>query len=131
MKSSMLHRTFLSFAVVFLFFLMSDGKATPSDPPVGSWTKSLNERTVTFAINADQTYTVEFVGDEAIDVKGSYVISGNQITFKDESGDYSSDEPGVYEFQLGESAVEFTPVDDPVYGRSVLVTGTWSKAKDY
>ena len=72
--------------------------------------KSFNERTITFTIESDHTYTVEFVGDAEVDVKGSYVISGTQITFNDDSGDYSSVEPGVYEFEVSETSVKFTMV---------------------
>ena len=73
---------------------------------------------------------MEFAGDEEIDVYGSYEISGNQITFTDEGGDYSSDSSGTYEFKVADASISFTNVDDPVNGRSMLLEGTWSKAAD-
>lgn len=130
MKSAFFSRTFLLVTALLFSILTCNAKDDPSDQVVGKWTKLFNERTVTFTITAEHKYTVEFVGDEGIDVEGSYVISETQITFNDEAGDYSADEPGVYEFQVSETSLTFTSVNDPVYGRTMLVEGTWSKAKD-
>lgn len=129
MNSVYSFRTLLAITALLLSTMVIDGKDVASDPLVGTWTKSSNERTITFKIMSDHTYTVEFVGDAEIDVKGSYVISGTQITFNDDAGDYSTDEPGVYEFEANETSVKFTKVNDPAYGRSMLVEGDWSKAK--
>jgi len=115
--------TALLFSIVTCY-----GQDDPSDLLVGKWTKLLNERSVTFTISSDHKYQVEFAGDAEIDVWGSYVISGAQITFNDEGGEYSSGEAGVYEFQLSDTSLTFTKVLDPVYGRSILVEGSWSKA---
>ena len=128
MKSTNFLRTLLPVTALLFFILTCAGNIRSSDPPVGTWTKSLNERTVTFNINSDQTYTVEFAGDEGIDVRGNYVVSGTKITFNDVAGDYSADEPGVYEFKLMDTSLVFKKVDDPVYGRSILMEGKWSKA---
>jgi len=130
MKSAISSRTLLVTTALLFSILTCNGKDNPSDLLVGKWTKLLNERTLTFIITSDNKYQVEFAGDETLDVWGSYVISGTQITFTDEGGEYSSDEPGLYEFKVSDTALIFTNVDDPVYGRSVLVEGTWSKAKD-
>ena len=122
-------RTLLVITALLFSPVTSDGNDPSSDPLVGKWTKSFNERTITFTINSDHTYTVEFVGDEEVDVRGSYVISGTEITFTDDAGDYSSVEPGVYEFEVNETSVKFTKVNDSAQGRSMLVAGDWSKAK--
>ena len=122
-------RTLLAITALLFSPATSDGNNPSSDTLVGTWTKSSYERTITFTIMSDYKYTVEFVDDAEIDVKGSYVISGTQITFNDDAGDYSSVEPGVYEFEVSETSVKFTKVNDPVYGRSMLVEGSWSKAK--
>ena len=122
-------RTLLAITALLFSPVTSDGNNPSSDALVGTWTKSSNERTITFTIMSDYKYTVEFVGDAEIDVKGSYVISGTQITFNDDAGDYSLVEPGVYEFEVSDAAVKFTKVNDPAYGRSMLVEGSWSKAK--
>lgn len=129
MKSTNFLRTLLPITALLFSILTCAGNIQSSDPPVGTWTKSLNERTVTFAINADQTYTVEFTGDAGIDVTGNYEISGSQITFNDKGGDYSADAPGVYKFQVKDDSLVLTIKDDPVYGRSMLVEGNWTKAK--
>ena len=129
MNSVYSFRTLLAITALLLSTMAIDGRVPSSDPLVGTWTKSSNERTITFKIMSDHTYAVEFMGDAEIDVKGSYVISGTQITFNDDAGDYSTDEPGVYEFEVSETSVKFTKVNDPAYGRSMLVEGDWSKAK--
>jgi len=129
MKSVYSFKTLLTIAVFLLSMVAIDGKNPSSDPLVGTWIKTNNERTITFTIKSDQSYTVEFVGDKEIDVKGSYEISESQITFNDDAGDHSSPEPGVYEFEVKDSSVKFTKVNDPAYGRSMLVEGSWSRAE--
>ena len=129
MNSAYSFRTLLVITSFLLSTMTIDAKDPSSDPLVGTWTKSSNERTITFTIKSDHTYTVEFVGDAEIDVKGSYVISGTQVTFNDDAGDYSTSVPGVYEFEVSETSVKFTTVNDPAQGRSMLVEGNWSKAK--
>jgi len=129
MNSAYSFRTLLAIIALLFSILTCDGKDPSSDPLVGTWTKSFNERAITFTIKSDHTYTVEFVGDTEIDVKGSYVISGSQITFNDDAGDYSSAEPGVYEFEVSETSVKYTKVNDPTQGRSALVEGNWAKAE--
>lgn len=128
MKSTTSFRILCLTAALLFSIPPGFGQDQPSDQLVGTWTKSLNDRTVTFTITAKLSYTVEFAGDEGIDVEGSYVVSGSQITFNDEAGEYSADEPGVYEFKVIDSSLAFTKVNDPVYGRSILLEGNWSKA---
>jgi hypothetical protein len=130
MKSAIYTRTLLLITALLFSILTVNGQDDPSDLVVGKWTTLLNERSVTFTFSSDNKYQVEFAGDSEIDVWGSYVISGIQITFTDEGGEYSSDEAGVYEFKVSDTSLTFTQVDDPVYGRSILVEGTWSKASE-
>jgi hypothetical protein len=130
MKSNIFTGTLLGATVLFLSVLTCYGQNDPSDQVVGKWTKELNERTFTFNLTSDNKYQVEFAGDDEIDVYGSYKVSGKQITFTDEGGDYSSNSSGVYEFKVSDTSISFTNVDDPVNGRSMLVEGTWSKATD-
>ena len=117
-------------AALLFSVLTCYGQNDASDQVVGKWTKELNERTFTFTLTSDKKYQVEFAGDDEIDVYGSYEVSGKQITFTDEGGEYSSDTSGVYEFKVSDTSITFTNVDDPVNGRSMLVEGTWSKAAD-
>ena len=115
----------------FLFsILICNGQNDPSDQVVGKWTKLFNERSVTFTITSDNKYQVEFAGDAKTDVWGSYVVLGTQITFNDEGGEYSAEEAGVYEFKVSDTSLTFTDVNDPVYGRRLLVEGSWSKASE-
>ena len=129
MKSTIYTRTLLVATALFSSVLTRIGQNALSDKVVGKWTKELNGRTFTFNLTSDNKYQVEFAGDEAIDVYGSYVISGKQITFTDEGGDYNSGESGAYEFKVSDTSMTFTNVDDPVDGRSMLVEGAWSKSK--
>lgn len=128
MKSAIFSRTLL-LAGIFLFSILScHGQDDPFDQVVGTWTKTFNERAVTFTISSDLKYQVEFAGDSEIDVWGSYVIEGMQITFNDEGGEYGSDVAGKYEFKATENSLAFSVVDDPVYGRSILMDGNWTRA---
>ena len=130
MKPAICTRTILFISVLLFSIVTCKGQDDPSDGVVGKWTKLIDERTITFTISSDNKYQVEFTGDADADVLGSYVISGTQITFNDEGGDYSSDEAGLYEFKMKDTSLIFTEVNDPVYGRRTLVGGSWSKASD-
>jgi hypothetical protein len=121
----------LFLASALLFFLLScTGQDDPGKQVVGTWVKHLETNTVTLSLSAENKSEVEFNGDDIIDVYGSYEISGTQITFHDEGGEFSSGTSGVYEFTLGDNSITFTKVDDPVDGRSMVVGGTWSKAAE-
>jgi hypothetical protein len=130
MKRTILSKTLLSAAAMLFILLTCDGKNPQADQLVGTWTKTFDGRVITFTIASDQTYQTEFAGDDKVDVWGSYVISGTQVTFTDEGGDYSADVPGVYEFKVNETSVSFTEVNDPVFGRRTVMEGTWSKAEN-
>ena len=128
MKSTICTRTILLISVLLFSIVTCQGQDKPSDGVVGKWTKLINERTITFTISSDNKYQVEFTGNADADVLGSYEISGNQITFKDKAGEYSADEPGIYEFKANDTSLIFTEVDDPVPGRRMLVEGSWTLA---
>jgi len=130
MKPAIFSRALLLIAALLFSTVTCYGQDNPSNPLKGKWTKSMNELTASFVISSDNKWEVEFTGDDELDVWGSYVIAGNKITFTDEGGQYSADEPGVYEFKVDDTSLIFTMVDDPVYGRSMLVEGTWSKASN-
>jgi len=130
MKSHKSISTLLVITTLLFSILTCYGQDDSSDLLVGKWTKLTQERTVTMTFTSDNKFEVEFAGDDEIDVWGSYVISGTQLTVTDEGGDYSSGETGVYEFKFGDSSLTLTKVEDPVYGRSMLVEGPWSKAKE-
>lgn len=130
MRSVSLCKTPLVIAALFLSILTCAGQQEASDLLAGKWTKTINETTITFAISSDFKYQADFVENGSVDVWGSYAISGNQITFSDEGGDYSADVPGVYEFQVDDTSLTFKEVNDPLDGRRVLMAGAWSKAEE-
>ena len=113
---------------LFLLPLVCDGQDAPSDGLTGTWIKQVNGATAIFTIAPDLTYEVEFTGDKEPEVSGSYVISGDRVTFNDEGGEYAAKEvPGVYEFIVDDASLSLKKVNDPVPGRSMLVEGTWSR----
>jgi hypothetical protein len=128
MKSVLFSKAFLLAGLMLLSIFACYGQDDSSVQVEGTWTKSMNERPITFTLTSDLTYQVEFAGDEETDVWGSYTISGTNITFTDEGGEYSSGVSGEYEFEVSDTTISFTEVDDPVNGRRMLVEGNWSKA---
>jgi hypothetical protein len=129
MKPVIINKALLATVTIILSVLTCFGQYNPSDLP-GIWGKQINGRTMTLTILADNKYQVEFAGDEETDVWGSYELTGHQITLNDDGGDYSADVPGVYEFDVSDTSITFTEVNDPITGRSMLMEGTWTKVKD-
>lgn len=130
MKTSILFRTILIASALVFSMLTAYGQEDPAGKLVGTWTKVHDMQKITFTIKEDNKTEVEFTGDGVIDVYSSFKISGKQITFNDESGEYAANVPGVYEFKVDDSSLTLTAVNDPVQGRSMLVQGTWSKATE-
>ena len=130
MKSTIFSRTLLITAALLFSLITCFGQNDPAKQVVGTWKKVVDANEITITLKADNKSEVEFTGDDVIDVYGSYKISGVQITFTDEGGDYSSGTSGVYEFKLSENKMTLTIVDDPVDGRSMVVEGTWTKATE-
>ena len=131
MKAILTSKSFLAIFALLFSLLNSYAQEKPSDQWVGTWTKSMNGASVQFMISSDNTWEVEFTGDDEADVYGTYQISGNQITLTDKGGEYSSDSSGDYVFQVDKTSLKFTTVDDPVDGRKMLVAGTWSRTSDH
>jgi hypothetical protein len=120
----------LALMAAFLFSIVNSyGQDNPVKKLVGKWTKSIEGSTISFVMNSDHSYEVDFTGDSGPEVTGSFKVTENKITFTDEGGDYGSDTAGEYEFELGDGSVTFTEVDDPVDGRRMLVEGEWIKAE--
>jgi hypothetical protein len=130
MKPAIFSRALSAITVLLFSVVTCFGQDNPGDPLMGKWTKSMNGASASFVISSDTEWEVEFTGDDELDVWGSYAIAGNKITFTDEGGQYSSDQPGVYEYKVDDASLIFSIVDDPVNGRSMLVEGTWTKAGD-
>jgi len=130
MKPAIISRTLLGTAILFFFVLECNGQDDSSGQLVGKLTKQVNGRTASINLLPDHTYQVDFAGDEGVDVTGSWVVSGKQITFKDEGGAYTTGTSGTYEFKLNGKTVTFKKVDDPSSNRSIVIEGSWSKAGD-
>jgi hypothetical protein len=84
---------------------------------------------MTFILDKDMNYTVDFESDGNVEVKGTYKIDGDQITFNDKPGGYASPDPGIYTYKMEEDKITFVIKNDPTTGRSSLLAGTWTKAK--
>jgi hypothetical protein len=130
MKATLFSRTILLVSALIFSIATCKGQDDSSGQVVGTWIKSFDEVSIAFSILPDQTFEVEFTGDDEPEVTGSYRISGTRITFTDEGGERSSGTSGTYTFKAGEGTLTFTIVDDPAEGRSMLLQGTWSKAGD-
>ena len=99
-------------------------------PAVGKWEKYSNGVTMAFILDKDLNYTVDFESDGNIEVRGTYTVEENTITFTDKPGGYASPDPGIYTFKIEEDKLIYTIKNDPTAGRSGLVAGTWTKAKE-
>ncbi len=102
----------------------------PDSPVVGKWEKYFNGTTMTFLLEKNLNYTVDFESDGNVEVRGTYKIDGDQITFNDKPGGYASPDPGIYTYKVENNKITFVIKDDPTEGRSGLVAGTWTKAQE-
>ena len=130
MKGTFFTKTLLLAAALLISSLGCMAQNDPADQLVGTWKKTFDQGSATLTFTADKKTEVEFTGDDVIDVWGSYKIDGTKITLTDEGGDYSSGQSGAYTFTLSEDSLTFTVDDDPVFGRSTLVQGTWGRTAD-
>ena len=130
MKGTFFTKTLLLAAALLISSLGCMAQNDPADQLVGTWKKTFDQGSATLTFTADKKTEVEFTGDDVIDVWGSYKIDGTKITLTDEGGDYSSGQSGAYTFTLSEDSLTFTVDDDPVFGRSTLVQGTWARTAD-
>lgn len=129
MKSTIFSKALLVSAASLFSIFTCFGQEKAADKLVGTWIKVVETNTITLTLTADKKSTVEFTGDDVIDVYGSYELYESHITFTDEGGEYASDVQGVYNFKPGENTLTFTLIEDPVDGRRMLVEGTWSKVE--
>jgi hypothetical protein len=122
---------FLLVIPVMLFSTLScvEKKEVPENPLIGDWTKVIQGRICTVTFTFDHKWQVEFADDAGIDVWGSYIVSGDQITIIDEGGPYTSEESGVYRFQATSSSLTLTVVSDEVEGRRTVIEGVWTRVQ--
>lgn len=83
----------------------------------------------TITLRANETYQIDFDGDQQTDVWGAYRVLWDKITFTDKKGDIPSDcrEPGVYLYQQIGEQVHFTPVSDSCTTRANSLKSIWQK----
>jgi len=130
MKSKHLFKGLGLIAAVILLSVTAMGQDPPSDPVAGTWTKSVQGRTINFAMSPDNTFKVKFTGGEDPDVWGSWKTSGTVLTVTDEGGEYGSNTSAQYTFEVHEDSLTLTVKLDPVDGRRELMRGTWIRVPD-
>jgi hypothetical protein len=127
-------KTFLKAMIVGLLLIFASGCSSdiarllgtyqmtigPGEPPavpgaellVGAWVLELED---------DSRFQV-YLGDPGAGVKGSYLVTGNQITFTDEEGGLQCPGPGKYEWVLDGQTLTFTAVEDTCESRKFILT---------
>ncbi len=79
-------------------------------------------------LRSDNTFHVDLLNKEGIEVEGRYLVRGREITFINEKGTdaVSSDNaPGVYMFGVNRDALRFSKISDPLQRRSLLLSRLW------
>jgi hypothetical protein len=115
---------------IFLLIVIQIPLSAQESNVAGKWERYINGATMTFVLDEKLNYTVDFDSDGNIEVNGSYKIEGNIITFNDKPGGLASPDPGVYTFVIEKDKITFVIKEDPSEGRSGLLAGSWTKAKD-
>jgi len=127
MKSTLFSKKLFAAAALLFMVVSCFAQNNPPEQLLGTWSKQIETISITLTFKSDFKSEVEFTGDDAIEVYSDYEITGNRITFNDQGGDYAANVPGSYTFIAYEDSLNFTLVNDPVEGRSRMLTGTWSK----
>jgi hypothetical protein len=130
MKAKNIPKTLLLGTALVFFAATARGQDQAADPVAGTWTKSVEGRTIHFTMSPDNTFQVKFTGGEDPDVWGSWKVSGTLLTVTDEGGEYGSNSSAQYEFEVGEDSLTLTVKFDPVDGRRELMRGTWNRVPD-
>jgi hypothetical protein len=63
--------------------------------------------------------------DGTLEVSGTDVVKGHQVTLKDSS--CGSSEAGKYKYKLAKKKLTFTKISDPCAARSQVILHTWTK----
>lgn len=87
----------------------------------GKWTSELlgeNGEMLTFIIDfkKDGSYEVDFGKDGSYEVKGNYVVTGNTLTFKDDS-EPCEGKPGTWAYVIKGTTLSLTAKDEPCPAR--------------
>lgn len=94
--------------------------------PLGSWKREFGGSQWSLAIKPNGETTLRRDGKVVVDTM--MTLKGNEVTFKDVTGDLAVDEPGVYQFVVEGTTMTFTVVNDQADGRKqVLTSGPWMR----
>jgi hypothetical protein len=130
MKAMNIAKALLLVTALVFFAATAQGQDQAADPVAGTWTKTVEGRTINFTMSPDHTFEVELTGDEEPDVWGSWNVSGTVLTVTDEGGEYGSNSSAQYEFEVIEDTLKLTVKFDAVDGRRELMRGTWNRVPD-
>jgi hypothetical protein len=115
------HRAFVSF-VLLICVLGASFAFAQTKFPNGAY--SSGDFTITF--NADGTHLVSMNGD--VVVKGSFVISGDQIELTDKEGQFACEGvKGKYKWKAQEKSLKFEKIEDECEGRGGALSQEWTK----
>jgi hypothetical protein len=117
--------------VLAVAWLALGTRAEAADFPTGTYIHSLHKETV---IRFDEDGKFKVTLSKLVVAKGTYTVTGDEVTLTDEDGGFAEKEPdrkvGKYRWKVKDKVATFTPVEDRSKGwRGCLTTGTWFAPK--
>lgn len=109
-----------SFLILCCFFF-STSLSAQSDV-VGEWKTMVpgqeegSMMPILVSIKADNTYTVDFGADGAVEIKGAYQSKGNQLVIQDVEGSDCTGK-GIYTYEVSDEGMTMSRVSDECENR--------------